>query len=57
MRLVSEHWFLAAMLGVVGLEGLTAIFLAYRAYRISERIEGLTAATYHEARKALSQSR
>lgn len=54
---MTEHWFMAIMLGVVGLEGLVAIYVAYRVYRISERIEGLTAATYLEARKALSQPR
>ena len=54
---MSEHWFLAAMLAVVGLETLVAIYLAYRAFRISERIEGLTAATYLEAREILSQLR
>ena len=54
---MSEHWFLAAMLAVVGLETLVAIYLAYHACRISERIEGLTAATYLEAREILSQLR
>lgn len=52
---MTEHWFLAAMLGVVGLETLAAIYLAYRVYRMSERIEGLTAAVYLEARKILTQ--
>jgi hypothetical protein len=54
---VTEHWFLAAMLAVVGLETLVAFYLAYRAFRISERSERLTAATYLEARKILSQLR
>ena len=53
---VTEHWFLAAMLAVVGLETLVAIYLAYLVYRKSEQIEGVTAAIYLEARKILSQS-
>jgi hypothetical protein len=51
-----EHWFLAAMLAVVGLETVVVCFMAYKVRR-SEQIEALTAATYLEARKALSQSR
>jgi hypothetical protein len=54
---VPEHWFLAVMLAVVGLEGLIAIYVAYLVYRKSERIEGVTAAVYLEARKILSQLR
>jgi hypothetical protein len=54
---VTEHWFMAAMLGVIGLEGLIAIYLAYRVYRKSEHIEGLTAAVYLQARKTLEQLR
>jgi hypothetical protein len=52
-----EHWFLAAMLAVVGLQGAACCVMAYKALRRSERIEALTAATYLEARKALTQSR
>jgi len=52
-----EHWFLASMLAVVGLEAGVCCFMAYRVLRRSEQIEALTAATYLEARKALSQSR
>jgi hypothetical protein len=52
-----EHWFLAVILAVVGLEGAACCSMAYRAFRRSERIEALTAAAYLEARKALSQPR
>jgi len=52
---VTEHWFLALMLAVVGFEALVAIYLAYLVYRKSE-IEDVTAAIYLEARKILSQS-
>jgi hypothetical protein len=52
-----EHWFLAAMLAVAGLEAGVCCFMAYKVLRGSEQIEALTAATYLEARKALGQSR
>jgi hypothetical protein len=52
-----EHWFLAAMLAVVGLEAGVCCFMAYKVLRRSEQIEALTAATYLEARKALTPSR
>ena len=52
-----EHWFLAAMLGVVGLEGVIALYVGYLVYRKSESIEGVTAAIYLEARKILTQLR
>jgi hypothetical protein len=58
---MSDHAFLAAMLvvaisiGVIG--DLLLGYLAYRVYRMSERSEGLIAATYLEARKALPQQR
>jgi hypothetical protein len=52
-----EHWFMAVMLAVIGLEGAACCVMAYKALRRSERIEALTAATYLEARKALGQSR
>jgi hypothetical protein len=55
--MVTEHWFLAAMLGVVGLEGLVALYIGYLVYRKSETIEGVTAAIYLEARTILSQLR
>jgi hypothetical protein len=52
-----EHWFLAAMLAVVGLEAGVCCFMAYKVLRRSEQIEALTAATYLEARMALTRSR
>lgn len=54
---MTEHWFLALMLALVALECLAALYLVYRVHRRSERIEGLTAAVYLEARKILEQSR
>jgi len=52
---MTEHWFLAAVLALVSVETLVAIYFVYRIHRESERIEGLTAAVYLEARKILSQ--
>jgi len=58
---MSEHAFLATILAVVVSEvlvlGLVLGGLLYRVYRLSERSEALTAATYLEVRKALSQQR
>jgi len=51
-----EHWFMTVMLAIVGLEGAVCCVMAYKAFRRSGQIEALTAATYLEARKALSQS-
>ncbi len=50
-----EHGFLAAMLGLVGLEVTFVGYLAYRVFRIAERIEGVGAATFLEARKILGR--
>ena len=52
-----EHWFMTIILAVVGLEGAACCFRAYKALRRSEQIEALTASTYLEAQKALTQSR
>ncbi len=54
---MSEHAFLAAMLAVVGLEAAWVGYMAYRAYRTSQQIEGISAAVYLEVRKILGQSR
>lgn len=54
---MTEHAFLAAMLAVVGLEGLIALYIGYRVHKKSEHIEGVTAAIYLEARKILNQLR
>jgi hypothetical protein len=53
---VTEHWFMALMLFLVGLECLAALVIVYKVYRKSEQIEGVTAAIYLEARKILSQA-
>ena len=45
----------AIVVGAVG--DLMLGYLAYRVYRKSERTEGLIAATYLEARRALEQHR
>jgi hypothetical protein len=52
-----EHGFLAAMLALVGLEVVAVGYLAYLTSRVLERVEGITAATYLEVRKALAQPR
>ena len=58
---MTEHGFLATMLAVVIFEALAGNlalgYLVYRVYRMSERTEGLIAATYLEARRALEQHR
>lgn len=54
---MTEHWYLMTMLAVVALETAFVGVLTYKALRMSQRIEALTAATYLEARKALGQSR
>ena len=52
---------MTVMLAVVVFEALAGNivlgYLVYRVYRMSERTEGLTAATYLEARRALEQHR
>jgi hypothetical protein len=52
---VTEHAFMSALLAVSVLETAFVGYLAYKAYRSGQQIEGLTAATYLEARKALTQ--
>ena len=54
---VSEHAFLVAMLGFVAFLTLVGLYLGYLVHRASERIEGITAATYLEVRKVLGQSK
>jgi hypothetical protein len=58
---MTEHGFLAAMLALVAAEvlvlGLVLGSMAYRVYKKSEQIEGVTAAIYLEARKILTQIR
>jgi hypothetical protein len=58
---MTEHGFLATILAVVVSEvlvlGIVLGALLYRVYRLSERSEALTAATYLEVRKLLAQHR
>ena len=54
---MTEHWFLATMLFLVGLETAVSVYFAYRVFRKSEQLEGVTAAIYLEARKILSEVR
>jgi len=58
---MTEHWFLAAMLALVGLEvvvlGLVLGYFTYQMWRVLERVEGIGAATYLEIRKVLGQPR
>ena len=55
--MMTEHAFLAAVLGFVVLQVSFVGYLTYKAYRSAQQIEGLTAATFLEARKILRQSR
>ncbi len=52
---MTEHWFLAAMLVIVAVQGVISLYIGYKVWRKSERIEGVTAAVYLGARKILSQ--
>ena len=54
---MTEHAFLATMLAV-DLIGLVVIgCMGFRVHQASQRIEGITAAVYLEARQALGRSR
>ncbi len=56
---MTEHGFLAAMLALsifeVAVLGLVLGYFTYRIFRKSERVEGITAATYLEVKKFLGQ--
>ncbi len=54
---MTEHSFLTAMLALVGLEVTMGLYLTYRSIKILERVEGVGAATFLEARKILTQAR
>lgn len=54
---MTEHWFLAAMLALVGFEVVVLGYITYRIHRILERVEGVGAATFLEVRKVLNQPR
>ena len=48
---------MVAILVFVGTQVSFVGYLAWRAFRLSQQIEGLTAATHLEARRALTQHR
>ena len=54
---MSDHVLLGAMLGFAIVCTFFNGYLAFLAYRSSKQNEGLIAATYLEARKALERSR
>jgi hypothetical protein len=54
---MTEHVLMIAILVFVVIQVSFVGFLAYRAYQSSKQIEGLTAATFLEARRVLSQYR
>ncbi len=53
---MTEHWFLAAMLALVGFEVVVLGYITYRIFQILERVEGVAAAAFLEVREILSQS-
>lgn len=54
---MSEHTVMMIILGWVVLNVSFTGYLAYKVFRKSEQLEGILAATYLEARRALSQQR
>lgn len=54
---MTEHVLMIAILVFVVLQVSFVGYLAWRAFRLSQQVEGITAATYLEARKVLSQYR
>lgn len=52
---MSEHAFMIGALVVIGFQCAFVGFLVFRVYRKSDHLEGIIAATYLEARRALSQ--
>jgi hypothetical protein len=54
---MSDHVILGAMLIFSMILTTFVGYFAWRAFRLSQQIEGLTAATYLEARRALTQHR
>jgi hypothetical protein len=54
---MTEHGLMIAILVFVGTQVSFVGYLAWRAFRLSQQSEGLTAATYLEARRVLSQYR
>jgi hypothetical protein len=54
---MSEHGLMIAILLFVVSQVSFVGYLAWRAFRMSQQIEGITAATFLEARRVLSQYR
>ena len=54
---MSEHTFLAAMLGFVAPLTVIGLYMGYRVHQTSQHLDGITAATFLEVRKVLSQHR
>ena len=54
---MSEHAFMLACLAFIAAQVTFVGYLAYRVYRKSEQIEGITAAAFLEARRVLNQYR
>ena len=54
---MTEHALIIAILLFVVSQVSFVGYLAWRAFRLSQQIEGLTAATRLEARRALTQQR
>jgi hypothetical protein len=54
---MSEHTIMMVMLGWCFLNVSFVGFLVYRVLRRTDHLEGVLAATYFEARRALSQHR
>ena len=54
---MTEHGFLAVMLALVGFEVVALGYITYRIFRILERAERVSSATFLEVRKILSQPR
>ncbi len=54
---MTEHGFLAAMLALVGFRVVVLGYITYRIFLILERAERVSAATFLEVRKILSQPR
>ena len=56
-QVVTEHVFMSAVLLLVASMNVWLGYLVYRVHRSAQQIEGLTAATYLEARGALEAYR
>lgn len=54
---MSEHVLMITILLFVAAQVSFVGYLAWRAFRLSQQIEGLTAATFLEARRVLAQHR